>query len=72
MLLVPSLRYPGASRASWPIGAPGQTLPGHGSDLRSVAVRTAMMAMVVSTGLRPAVLVVPMVVIGFGVVDPGD
>ena len=52
-------------------------LLGHGSDLPFVAVRTAIMAMVVSTGLRRAVLVVPivviaMVVIAVGVVDPRD
>ena len=51
---------------------PDQSLLGHSTDLRSVAVRTAMMAMVVSTGIRSAVLVVPMAVIGFGVVDPRD
>ena len=52
--------------------APDQGLLGHGTDLSSVAVLTAMRAMVVSIGLSRAVLGVPVAVVGFGVVDPRD
>ena len=37
-----------------------------------MAVRTAMMPIVVSTGLRLALVSIPMAVIGFGVVDLRD